>query len=680
MKAKSIILTLVIAAPGICPGATLSPQEALDRAVGEFPVHKVKSRLSADSLIPVPAITKMVSGEPALYVFNASGGCGFMVVSADDATPALLGYSDAGVSPSDEAVLPDGFRYWLDFLTSRVGEARSSGYGETHRINRPDRQSIAPLCSTKWDQTEPFNILCPEQCPTGCVATAMAQVMKSHDWPLTGTGSHSYEWNQTTLSSDFSSVTFDWADMIDCYEDGSYTSRQADAVALLMAQAGISVDMVYNSRSSGAMVISIAPALAEYFKYDKGKINTIYRPLYTLNEWEDIIYSNLVDYGPVIYNGVTDRGGAHCFVCDGYDGDGFFHINWGWGGLSDGYFLLDVLNPVQQGTGGYQNQSGFCFEQGVIVGITPDYEGNSEWAGHFISTAQLVIDSDGTYSVGDQVPVYVKGQNSIYNSGPGTFSANTELGLLFVSMQSGERYIEPVCVGQEVPMMAGIRGYYFPIPENLEDGQYVAYLVYRDNGEEWQKVAVPVFDSQDFLVTVKDGKVEFKPSQYIRLQGSRLVFPSEVYDLDLATGLEFDVACKITNPSGKSFYSYLQPLIIDGDYNVVAYGNERVISIDAGETVEYQEVTPFHGFKSGCGDYLMVLTTRTSYTYEIIAYMSVKVVSFYGEDGVESVGADDASGECVYFDMMGRRVDNPRPGTLVIKKQGDGCSRLIMSR
>lgn len=679
MKINNIILTALFIAPGICSGATLSPQEALQRVTNDFAFRKVKSNSSINFNATTPIITKMTDNRAALYVFNTNDNDGFMVVSADTATPALLGYSDKGTLPESEAMLPDGFRYWLDFLTSRVEEARSNGDAAIYRINRPQRESIQPLCATKWDQDEPYNALCPEKCPTGCVATAMAQVMKYHSWPETGTGSHSYNCGSETLSSDFSEVAFKWGDMLDSYADNGYSAEQSEAVATLMAQAGISVEMQYGTMQSGATVTSIAPALGEYFRYDKGIINTIYRPHYSLNAWEETIYTNLKEYGPVIYNGMTDLGGGHSFVCDGYDTDGYFHINWGWGGMSDGYFLLDVLDPQEQGTGGYRHESGYCYEQGVIIGITPDREGNSKWRGHLISTAQMVIDQEKEYAVGDKTAVYVNGYNMIYNSGPGTLSADTELGLIFFSIQSDESFIKPVAVGEEVPMLAGMRGFYFPIADDLKDGDYIAYLVYRDNFNEWEKIPVPVFDSQDFMASVKDGMVKFTPSEYIRLEGADLEFPDEIYDIDVATKLKFPVACTITNPTDRSFYSYLQPLIITSDYEICGYGTKEIISLDAGESFSYEKETPFDRFHGDCGDYILVITTRTSYTYEIVAYKPIKIVSFYGDGGVEDImdGAD--SHEPVYFDLSGSRINNPKPGTMVIEKNGNNYSKIIMS-
>ena len=202
--------------------------------------------------------------------------------------------------------------------------------------------------------------------PTGCVATAMAQVMKYFNWPEKGAGT-----GKATDSSGKSyamdlGVTFSWNDMKAQYNEGNYTSPQASAVALLMKACGYAVGMKYGPSESGAGSVAIPSALVDNFGYDGG-VRLCMRTYYGREEWEGMIYDNLAHVGPVLYTGTTNLGGGHAFVCDGYSTDGYFHFNWGWSGMYDGYYLLTALNPEGEGTGGFAG--GYNIGQEVVLGI-----------------------------------------------------------------------------------------------------------------------------------------------------------------------------------------------------------------------------------------------------------------------------------------------------------------------
>lgn len=346
-------------------GTSLSPEEALQRAeVGHN--RKVKS-----ALMPKLLETRFdIDGNPVIYIFTYSGDEGFMLVSADDAVTPLLGYSEnnsfALRNPSPE------INSWLSYYEGQIRDCRDSGPLKITGT-RFDKPAIEPMIKTKWDQNYPYNSLCPsvgnKNVVTGCVATAMAQVMKYWEYPLKGKGSITFRPASVgqDLTMDFSATEFDWANMQNSYKAASATSIKA--VATLMKACGYSVRMDYGLGSSGAKSDDIDEALVTYFGYDSG-VKRLKRSNYSnQDDWNEMIYNELATIGPIIYSGQSTAGG-HCFVCDGYDGNGMFHINWGWGGLSDGYFVLNDLSPSQQGTGGGSSY-GFNAYQGVIVGIMP---------------------------------------------------------------------------------------------------------------------------------------------------------------------------------------------------------------------------------------------------------------------------------------------------------------------
>ena len=231
-----------------------------------------------------------------------------------------------------------------------------------------------------WDQGAPYNnktpILNGSHTATGCVATAIAQIMRYWQYPDVGKGSRSYTWEtgNKTLSMNFSQVRFDWANMPFIHTD-TWTSAQDDAVATLMQAVGYAMDMDYNLASaggSGAVTAYATERLINYFGYAPS--STHYdRDNFGLYDWEDLVYGSLVAGCPVLYHG-TGSAGGHAFVVDGYQSDGYFHLNWGWGGSSNGYFLLTALDPANLGIGG--GAGGFNTNQGAAINLRPDFTGS----------------------------------------------------------------------------------------------------------------------------------------------------------------------------------------------------------------------------------------------------------------------------------------------------------------
>ncbi len=309
----------------------------------------------------------LAASSKGYYAFNRGTSSGFVIVAADDnAVAQVLGYADEGTL--DMASIPANMAWWLSEYDRQM-ELASKSTATGVKAAPAVYATIEPLVAAKWDQESPYNALCPtlngETCATGCLATAMAQIMYYHKWPLVGTGSHSYTCNGQTLSVDFSQSTYDWNSMTATYGSSSSEESKA-AVAKLMYDAGVSVDMIYSSSGSGSSITYVPSALINYFSYDKN-IKTLQRVYYGLSEWNAVVYGELAAARPVLYCGANSNADVgHAFVCDGYK-DGYFHINWGWSGLSDGYFLLSALDPDQQGTGG--SNAGYDDSQEISVNV-----------------------------------------------------------------------------------------------------------------------------------------------------------------------------------------------------------------------------------------------------------------------------------------------------------------------
>ncbi len=301
------------------------------------------------------AVTGVADGnDAAIYVFNSDNS--FVIISADDRTPAVLGYSDHGAYDMKKA--PDGLKAMLGWFQASV-----RNYSTT-RGEVAIHDAIKPLLTTKWNQHSPYNLLCPydekNDAPsvTGCVATAMAQIMKYHEYPS----------------------AYNWSLMKDDFDSGD-ESAAAQEVAKVMKDAGESVYMKYSANGSFANADGISEAFRNTFGYS---ISTelVSRAYFTAQEWDELIYSNLENKMPVYYGGtaidIDDSKGylqgveaGHGFVVDGYDGKGLYHVNWGWGGLSDGFFLLSLLDPDNQGAGGTSGSEGYTIRASAIVGIKP---------------------------------------------------------------------------------------------------------------------------------------------------------------------------------------------------------------------------------------------------------------------------------------------------------------------
>ncbi len=328
------------------------------------------------------------SAEPAYYIFNAEAGNGFVIISGDDNTVDILGYSDRGTFSDDN--IPANMQAMLDSyaeqisLISNVGETSANAPGKAASATAADRQPIAPLLKTMWDQNAPFNDLMPiyydqyyEQymrCATGCAATAMAQLLYYYRYPSSTTAEiPAYTSRGSDVLGDevvlemeaLPVTTFDWDNMI---LSAPNSNTKNAAVAKLMKYVGQAMQMNYGN-SSGVTTGPILTSVIDYFGYSTDA-RLANRMAYSIDEWQDLVYSELAAKRPVILC-AQSSGGGHAFVCDGYGDSDYFHINWGWGGYYDGYFLLEVLNPLGGGTGASYTAGGYSMYQTALTHLTP---------------------------------------------------------------------------------------------------------------------------------------------------------------------------------------------------------------------------------------------------------------------------------------------------------------------
>lgn len=333
---------------------------------------------------PRMSVSSAVSPSATCYYVFANGeDKGFTIVSGDDRMPEVVGYSAQGTYDPDH--LPANYVGFMKAYQETVeallkGDAQvSGGLAEARqwRAERASSAAVAPLLGgIKWNQMAPYNNMCPlykgtNRSVTGCVATAMAQVMMYYQYPkelkatIKAYTAKSYEIQIPEISS---GATYDWDNMLPDYSKSDYNSAQADAVAKLMYHCGAAVKMNYGP-SSGANVTPII--LATYFGYDADLMQDLTRTVFTLQQWMTLIDNELKAKRPILYSGQASDGG-HEFVCDGSDGNGLYHINWGWGGYQDGYFDLTILQPMKGGAGSGSAVDGYNRDCSMIIGIAPD--------------------------------------------------------------------------------------------------------------------------------------------------------------------------------------------------------------------------------------------------------------------------------------------------------------------
>ncbi|MGN0282125.1 MAG: C10 family peptidase [Prevotella sp.] len=279
-----------------------------------------------------------------LGIYSAEG-YGYVIVNRDDVGRSVLGYSQGTIDVNN---LSDGLSWWLE----ATEEALSNGISQSYYSDiLATGSTIDNFLPTKWNQNAPYNKKCPQvsangssyqRAPTGCVATAMAQVMNHYQYPVQGKGTGHYyvidNGNKNEYVDDINGV-YNFSSFSDTY---SSTSTDED-ISTLMFDAGRACSMTYAYNTSGATMRNCAKALAYNFSYDSLAVNYYNRFFYTDEQWLSMIASELTSRNPVIYGGVTSNKEGHAFLLTGLNADGLVWVNWGWGGLEDGWFAIDHL-------------------------------------------------------------------------------------------------------------------------------------------------------------------------------------------------------------------------------------------------------------------------------------------------------------------------------------------------
>ena len=526
------------------------------------------------------------------YVYNIGDKGGFVIISGDDATKQVLAYSDEAVFRADS--IPSNLQYWLNYYQSEIKYAKDNALSTlptdsitlTKSVGSTSGTTVSPLLGNiKWDQSYPYNLLCPyitsdnARSVTGCVATAMAQIMRYYRWPVKGTGSFSYtDGTNGTLSANFANTTYDWSNMPENYSTDSSTTVQDTAVARLMFHCGVAVSMSYGTDGSSAYVSNAAGALKNYFGYDTD-ITIHDREFYSSSDWKSLIKTELDAERPVLYSGTTDTEG-HAFICDGYDVNDMFHINWGWGGYYNGYFELSVLNPAMLETTG--TTGGFSQNQEIVTeiqkpdGITnPDYEINMYSNGLSSTSSSLSSITSKTFSV----------SFGFLNYGITSFSGKIGIGLykdgIFqktLATNSSNTSLSSY-YGTSSNSLSGLS------LSGLSSGTYQIYCIFKSSSATTWSIMKGTNELNNYLNVVVNGTTATisKPSLTPVLALTQAVSATEkLYKNKTAN---FDVTVQNT---GNDFYSNMGiKLISSTNTAVYQYIGCGLVCIPAGETKNF---------------------------------------------------------------------------------------------
>lgn len=573
MKRTTTILIAICVSALFANGKQISQNAALSAA---------RKYSRTGQVAPAKNLRSDKTNNAPYYAFNLEQG--YVIVSGDDEMTELVGYAENGFFDAEN--VPPQMQLWLDGYAEYVA-AVQSGKAKAIKILLSDSPSVVvePLVTTKWNQDAPFNNFAPEytddnnntqRCATGCAATAMAQIMKFHNWPEQGVGHYSYEHQSFgTISSNFSEHIYDWTNMIDRYNNGEYSNVQADAVALLMKDCGVSLNMNYGP-VSGASIYSYYPAFKNYFRYSSRTVN---RSGCETAEFTKIITDELQEGRPLIYCGTGEDGG-HAFVVDGYDTNYFLHVNWGWGGYSDGYFDMNYMDPTGLGIGG--GSGAFKWNQGIVLarplkdGVEP-YEFIQQlcFVPYDDVKGGIFCEQEMPANKGDVVTILLRntanlsGESFFGSLNVGVFDDSGALVTMgneeriennngeLLEFQSGSLY------SVDLPMTLNTAG--------IADGNYIVRAMSKANGDVWRK-----FASTDCLnMTVADGKVYLSaPTPNISMVGIGS------YDTATYKGFSFNADVTVHNNSSIPVDGSIMFTVTDSETGDALSGSLRAIVYD----------------------------------------------------------------------------------------------------
>lgn len=645
------ISTLVLVALTVLPlyARHLSPEEALSAVLTS--AQAKRAALPASCRYSLAWQTSNCN----IYAFNREGG-GFIIAAGDDDMPvSLIGFSDDGrIDPSD---IPPAMEEWLGAFSNASFDLPV----------RAMRENIPPLLKTNWDQKDPFWLLTPvsdegDRAVTGCAATAIAQVINTYRYPACGTGLATATFKDSEISLQLDDYPIDWDNICDNYDENS-TETQRLAVANLMRVVGMAIKMQYNTTASGTPVADEIRGLINHLGYDRS-LRFLRHDFFTNEEWNAMVYEELAAGRPVVYNGFNNFGG-HSFVCDGYNGSAgdYFHFNWGWSGMSNGYFLLTDLTPSQQGTGG--SSEGYNKNQEAIFHLVPECGTTSRipvialYGGFGVKVASLLKSKNAEFCA-DGPGAY--GYEGFYNVD--IDPVNVKFGIRAVNEESGE---ETVIAAQEDSSLyptARIKTFTVAGSDMPAEGVYTVTPVFLyDN--QWHDLYQDATSRRRLTMTITSSRMKFSSEN---VAGAiRLSEVSTDPDSEYINGKPLHVSAVI-HADNADFGGNIVPVLCEGNV-IVTHMSPINVSVQAGETKLLEWNEPFAD-KVSDGEYNFFIVRESDYK----GLYGPKKLTVKTENGVEVVVKPTLKPE--YYNLEGIKVSHPREGDIYIELRGN-TSRII---
>lgn len=556
---SSIVLAaMAVAFPVASVAAPVSPEKAVAiamqaRNASSGTAAKVPSSLKPSIVFQRPAGRL----DAAVYAVSYGEDAGFAIVAGDTKAPSVLGYSPEGTL--DVNNLPPALDALMQDYAVAVAAAAEADGDEYVPVRIEGRKEILPLITATWNQNFPYNVYCPktgsERAPVGCVAISVGQTMHHHQWPPKSRGIVTYEAGRYKLGTEY-----DWASMPNSLVD---TPQEVyDNPAKMLYELGRALFMSYTGTASGTFSYLIPETLITNFSYDTS-IDYASRNFFSDSQWEEMIYSQLACGQPVVYDGLAVSEG-HSFACDGYDGKGYFHINWGWEGKSNGYFLLSHLDPEEQGIGGAA--SGFFRRHGAVLNIRPPKGG--------VQPERLTM--NGSLTQGEIPNTFRIADYDFDGWGhdPGVFNYtgrdfNAALGMRIMNVENPAD-ITYVYDASRNWIRWSSRSPYFTVDfASMPDGRYYLYPVFKDEYGLVQEVDAPVSASRVLEVVVENGAVStFAPAS--RKEG---VAPTGIY-------AEESDALQLQPGFMGRLCAYMQPLDADAEIEWSSADNDIAVVHD----------------------------------------------------------------------------------------------------
>ena len=498
MERKLFVLVVAVLTSYAVRATVVDRQQAAQQA-REFMAKNFKS--STRHAAQTAKLNSVETGQPLVYAFNVEGG-GFVVVAGDDSAPAILGYSET--SAIDPADIPDGMKdLFAQYQQEMQVMSRAGTRAETVANLGPE---IPHLMKSEWGQAAPYFNMCPRhyyadgdgagRSLTGCVATAMAQIMYYHKYPAEIKELPGQYYNQKkkcTYKALNVSKTLEWDKMLPTYGTRKKvvgTQEQQNAVAKLMRLVGQSVCMKYTPECSNANSATVLSSFVNFFNYDASTIKYVERYRYSYGDWIKMIYKELSEKRPVYYAGASNTGG-HAYVVDGYKNEDFFCINWGWyGSGAESVFRLSLCNPGDKYEGGGSGDAGYTGIQDAVIGLQPAktpqqmapvFDAFFRWGGKYTYERASADDNfDLTQCIYQNLFNFTHFANPVLDYGVVVKNAKGEAvqTLLPLNSDTEKKTVKP-----------GYGYFFFKYPlkvgAGLGDGDYRLQFLHRIDGGEW---------------------------------------------------------------------------------------------------------------------------------------------------------------------------------------------------